>query len=170
MSDNTSATRPEPGELSFDCLCCGHCCKGRGGIVVSFKDLKRLCGHLRMTGDEFESTWGERHGNKLHIRAGADGACAFFKNGAGCAVHVAKPDICRAWPYFRGNLLDADSLELSKAFCPGIPSALPHADFARQGLDLLVRENLAGSAGDDEANALQITDLLESLAENDKKR
>ena len=83
---------------------------------------------------------------------------------------MAKPDICRAWPYFRGNLLDPGSLELSKEFCPGIPSSLSHAAFARQGLDWLVRENLAGSAGADEANALQITDLLESLAENDKKR
>ena len=73
MADKTSAARPASEEF-FDCLCCGHCCKGRGGIVVSFKDLKRLCGHLRLTADEFESAWGERHGNKLHLRAGADGA------------------------------------------------------------------------------------------------
>ena len=83
---------------------------------------------------------------------------------------MAKPDICRAWPYFRGNLLDADSLELSKEFCPGIPPDLAHADFVRQGLACLVREHLVGSAGADEANALQVADLIENLAENDKTR
>ena len=28
---------------AFSCKMCGHCCKGKGGIVVSPSDLKRLC-------------------------------------------------------------------------------------------------------------------------------
>ena len=160
----------EPASGPFDCKLCGHCCQGRGGIVVSTRDLKRLCGHLKVTAGEFERKWGERRGGKLHIRAAEDAYCIFFTQGTGCAVHAAKPDICRAWPYFRGNLLDADSFGLSKDFCPGIPSDLAHADFRRQGLARLERERLAGGAGADEANALQVSDLLENLAENDKKR
>ena len=74
MSDGISANLPGPGEDSFACRCCGHCCNGRGGIVVSRGDLKRLCAYLRLTPDRFEDMWGERHGSKLHIRAGADGA------------------------------------------------------------------------------------------------
>lgn len=170
MSESKPASAPESVPASFDCLCCGHCCKGRGGIVVSAKDLKRLCGHLGMTAELFEATWGERHGNKLHIRAGDDGSCVFFNENTGCTVHVAKPDICRAWPYFRGNLLDPDSLELSKEFCPGIPSTLSHTDFVRQGMACLVREGLIGTASSDEANALQVADLLASLAKNTKTR
>ena len=129
-----------------------------------------MCGHLNVTAEVFEQKWGERRGGKLHIRATEEALCIFFVQGTGCAVHVAKPNICRAWPYFRGNLLDADSFELSKDFCPGIPAGLAHADFQRQGLACLVREHLSGNAGADEANALQINDLLENLAENDKKR
>ena len=168
-NDMANFSDSHPNAESFDCLRCGHCCQGRGGIVVSDGDLRRLCEFMRTTAEDFERTWGERRGGKLHIRAGQDATCVFFKQGVGCAVHEAKPDICRAWPYFRGNLVDAGSLELSKDFCPGIPSSLSHADFVRQGLAWLIGEKLAGAAGPDEANALQVADLLESLAKNEKK-
>lgn len=168
-NENTPFSDSHSDAESFDCLRCGHCCQGRGGIVVSDGDLKRLCEFMNMTAENFELAWGERRGGKLHIRAGQDATCVFFKQGVGCAVHEAKPDICRAWPYFRGNLVDAGSLELSKDFCPGIPSSLSHADFVRQGLAWLIGEKLAGAAGPDEANALQVADLLESLAKNEKK-
>ena len=155
---------------SFDCRRCGQCCRGSGGIVTSDDDLRRLCLHLNLSPEAFEAAWGERHGNKLHIRAGENGFCVFFAEGRGCVVHEAKPDICRAWPYFRGNLLDEGSLELSKQFCPGIPALLSHADFVRQGLARLEREGVIGSAGKDEANALQVADLVASLAKTDNSR
>lgn len=161
---------PQPERQSFDCQRCGHCCRGRGGIVVSAGDLKRLCAFTRTTPEEFLNAWGEKRGGKLHIRAGEDAFCVFFTQDTGCAVHEAKPDICRAWPYFRGNLMDAWSFESSKDFCPGIPPSLSHAGFVRQGLAWLSEGHLAGTAGQDEANALQVSDLLESLAQNDKKR
>ena len=154
----------------FDCRRCGHCCQGKGGIVVSAVDLRRLCVFLQTTADDFERTFGERRSGKLHIRADNSATCVFFKQGAGCAVHEAKPDICKAWPYFRGNLVDAGSFALCKDFCPGIPPSLSHTDFICQGLNWLAGENLVGTAGPDEANALQVTDLVASLAKNDKKR
>ena len=85
-------------------------------------------------------------------------------------MHIAKPDICRAWPYFRGNLIDSESYALAKDFCPGIPQEQSHEAFVRQGLSYLVRENLAGSFLADEAAALQVSDLLEALAYNTGKR
>ena len=30
----------------FNCRMCGHCCEGRGGIVVSPTDLARLAAHM----------------------------------------------------------------------------------------------------------------------------
>lgn len=157
-------------KYAFDCKCCGHCCEGRGGIVVSPDDLARLCAHLAVSETEFTARWGEIRGEKLHVRTGPDGSCIFFRSGTGCTVHPAKPDICRAWPYFRGNLVDAESLAMAKDFCPGIPPKMPHAAFVREGLAYLSEKNLIKSAATYEAGALQVSDLLPLLAENKKKR
>ena len=131
--------------------------------MVSDSDLARLCSHFVVSAREFESRWGKRHSGKLFIRS-AQGACVFYRKGTGCLVHVAKPDICRAWPYFRGNLVDGESHALAKDFCPGIPQEQTHKDFVDQGIAYLLRENLAGSSQPDEASALQVSDLLEDLA------
>lgn len=158
MDDPTAAKRIEAA--AFECTMCGHCCEGKGGIVVSKKDLYRLCSHLHLDADEFERQWGERHGDKLHVRAGEKGVCVFFIDGAGCGVHEAKPDICRAWPYFRGNLVDSESHNLAKDFCPGISRECAHTEFVRQGVSCLIQEGLVGRGGRDEAGALQVADIL----------
>lgn len=163
MSSPTSP-KDQPEARIFECRLCGHCCEGKGGIVVSVKDLERLCGYLDMDAEGFEREFGSRRNGKLFIRTAESGCCIFFRQGEGCAVHPAKPHICRAWPYFRGNLVDAESLELAKSFCPGIPAGQEHKDFVREGLAYLKRENLTGCSGPDEAHALQVADLLEKLA------
>lgn len=157
----TRGPLPDSCQEDFDCKRCGHCCEGQGGIVVSASDLSRLCRHLGMAAKEFEARWGERRRRKLHIRTGRDGLCVFFQKGTGCGVHVAKPDICRAWPYFRGNLVDSESFALARQFCPGIPAGQSHAEFVRQGLAYLRREALAGKRGTDEAEALQVPAALD---------
>jgi len=159
----------ETQEDAFACKLCGHCCKGRGGIVVSRSDLVRLCEFLDMNAESFEQRFGERRGEKLFIRSDEKG-CAFFLKGKGCSVHAAKPDICRAWPYFRGNLVDSGSYVLAKDFCLGIPQRQTHGTFVLQGLAYLVREKLVGSSRPDEAAALQVSDLLEALAYDAGKR
>lgn len=150
----------EQTERAFDCRLCGHCCMGMGGIVVSGKDLKRLCAHLACRPENFESRYGQRRNGKLFVRSTEAGCCIFFKKNAGCGVHEAKPDICRAWPYFRGNLVDSESLELAKEFCPGIPQGQSHEAFVKEGLAYLLREKLVGGSCKDEAGALQVADLL----------
>lgn len=143
----------------FDCARCGHCCEGSGGIVVSNADLARLCAHLGLEAGAFEARYGQRRGGKLHVKPGPDGRCVFFVQGTGCGVHEAKPDICRAWPYFRGNLADSESFAMAMDFCPGIPKGQPHEDFVREGLAYLKDAGLCGRGGADEAGALQVDDL-----------
>ncbi len=137
---------------------CGHCCQGAGGIVVGPKDLERLCLHLKMTPEGFESVYGERRSGKLMIRIQDNAYCIFFDQSKGCAVHAAKPDICRAWPFFRGNLVDKDSLEMAKDFCPGICASVTHPEFAMQGLRYMHKHNLLASDKNVEARALCISD------------
>ena len=36
------------GESVFNCRMCGHCCEGRGGIVVSPTDMVRLAAHMQL--------------------------------------------------------------------------------------------------------------------------
>lgn len=139
---------------AFDCRMCGHCCHGEGGIVVSPTDLDRLCGHTGMAPTDFTAAYCEHRNGKLKIRTGADSNCIFFETGRGCGVHEAKPDICRAWPFFRGNLVDRESLELAKDFCPGIRPDVSHGEFAAQGRQYLESRGLVASDRTSEANAL----------------
>lgn len=143
---------------AFDCRMCGHCCEGRGGIVVSPADLQRLCAYLRMEADDVIAAYGERVNGKLKIRCGDDGYCIFFRQGKGCIVHEGKPSICKAWPFFRGNIEDAASLALAKDFCPGINPDISHADFASQGIAYLKQEHLLADDARTEANALILPD------------
>ena len=139
---------------AFDCRMCGHCCEGKGGIVVSPSDLQRLCDFLRMPADAVIAAYGEQAGDKLKIRCGEDGYCIFFRQGKGCIVHEGKPTICKAWPFFRGSIEDPKSLALAKDFCPGINPDISHEDFAREGMAYLEKERLLASDTRTEANAL----------------
>lgn len=158
MNDSSLSVSPERSDDAFDCKMCGHCCLGEGGIVVSPKDLVRIAAHLDMSPEDFAEQHGVWKGGKLFIRVGDDGYCTFFVMGKGCGVHVAKPNICRAWPFFRGNVVDADSLELAKDFCPGIRSDVTHADFAEQGRAYLKEHCLIATDPTCEARALILED------------
>lgn len=138
----------------FDCRMCGICCEGKGGIVVSPTDLPRICAFLEQSPAEFAARYGEQHNGKLKIRTGDDGFCVFFVQGKGCSVHPAKPDICRAWPFFRGNIVDAESYTMAKEFCAGIRSDATHAEFVAEGRAYLQEQGLHAENPHTEANAL----------------
>ena len=131
-------------ELSFSCKMCGHCCYGSGGIVVGTKDLARLSEYFQMDEESFKARYTENFGNKPCLVMGNDKYCYFFEVGKGCTIHEVRPDVCRAWPYFRGNLIDAISLEMAKVDCPGIRSDVSHTVFAHDGYAYLLDNNLLG--------------------------
>lgn len=135
---------------------CGQCCEGRGGIIVSPQDLLRICNYLNITQLEFKQTYCLEHNGKLKIRSGEDGFCVFFRQGKGCSVHEGKPSICRAWPFFKGNIVDPESLALAKQFCPGIDPNVSHEDFSREGIKYLSDNHLLAKDSLTEANALII--------------
>lgn len=143
----------------FECRMCGRCCEGLGGIVLSAKDLDRVAEYMGLSPSGFSVLYAEPRGGKLAIRAGEDGFCVFFKESGGCAVHPGRPDICRAWPFFRGNLVDAVSLEMAATDCPGIRLEQGFEEFRRQGLEYLRKHGLIAAADDSgTANALKIKD------------
>ena len=131
-------------ELSFSCEMCGHCCDGSGGIVLGTKDLARLLTYFQMDEEPFLAKYTECASNKPRIIVGDDNYCYFFETGKGCTIHEARPDVCRAWPYFRGNLIDEFSFGMAKVDCPGISKDVSHAFFAHEGYAYLVENNLLG--------------------------
>ena len=138
----------------FDCVRCGQCCTGEGGIVVGPHDQERLATHLHMTVEVFLRTYTQKRADKYLVRTGEDGRCVFFRDGAGCIVHTAKPDVCRAWPFFRGNMVDPVSFAMAKEFCPGIAKDATHEAFVAEGREYLREQRLEAHDGKHEANAL----------------
>jgi Fe-S-cluster containining protein len=146
--------------LAFDCKRCGHCCHGEGGIVMTPADRDRLADHLGLDVADMLSRYAEQAGGKVRLRAGADGFCIFYREGKGCGVHPGRPDICRAWPYFRGNLVDKISWEMIQTDCPGVDKDAGHENFVRQGVDYLYENGLVHEAGRETPHALVLPDHL----------
>ncbi len=144
----------------FDCVRCGICCEGKNGIVVDDSiDLPRMLDYFNISLEELDNKYTLIHNNKRVIRTNDENYCLFFEDGKGCTIHVARPDICRAWAYFRGNILDNVSFEMAKSDCKGIIAKAPHSSFQKEGIDYLkkhklIRENTEISA----ANALKYSE------------
>lgn len=119
-------------KIIFECKKCGHCCEGIGGIILSGFDIVRLAKYLNVAAEKFVENYAEKHGLKTRLIS-VDGKCVFFKRDSGCSVHEAKPDICRAWPYFKGNMEDGISLQMAKEYCPGIYSECSFDEFKEAG-------------------------------------
>ncbi len=146
---------------SFSCKMCGHCCQGTGGIVVSPEEQERLCRFLNMELDVFLERYTVLVASKRIIKSDASGYCVFFEKGKGCSVHPSKPGVCRAWPFFRGNLMDQTSWEMAQDYCPGITKTTSHGEFVRQGL-LYLESHSLNQDKDAIANALKVDDIQSS--------
>jgi len=125
--------------------------------VLAAGDRARLAAHLGMSLQAFIAAHVNRRAGKFHLGIREDGFCIFFHGG--CSVHPARPDICRAWPYFRGNLLDASSWAMSHEYCPGINLDIPHEEFVRQGLEALAAQDVGAKDDPEAPNALRLNGI-----------
>lgn len=112
---------------------CGRCCEGKGGIVLAARDRVRLAVHLGMTEESMLERYAETVGGRVRLVTGDGGSCVFYDPQTGCTVHQARPDVCRAWPFFRGNLVDEESWRMALTDCPGIVAEAGHAAFRSLG-------------------------------------
>lgn len=123
--------------------------------MVTPADIERLCVYLEISLERFEQEYLEQVDGKKRIRS-KDEWCVFFA--AGCAVHPAKPDVCRAWPFFQGNLMDELSWQMAQTACPGINPEAGHAAFVSEGVEYLRRLNM--TRVENLPNALNLERLL----------
>ncbi len=106
------------------------------------RDLPRLLVYFNMEKADFLARYTEIFDGKPVLITGGDDFCYFFEEGRGCTIHEARPDVCRAWPYFRGNLIDEFSFAMAKEDCPGIVKTVSHAFFAHDGYAYLKNNGL----------------------------
>ncbi len=137
----------------FDCKQCGDCCYGQGGIVLTQKDIEKLSKSLNMDSEEFKKNYTEIRNEKTSLKS-ENNSCVFFSKNKNCLVHENKPDVCRAWPYFTGNMQDDVSLDMAKEFCPGIHPKTKHEHFVQKGHQILQQEKLNKAHCKQEPNAL----------------
>ncbi|MCF8106154.1 MAG: YkgJ family cysteine cluster protein [Desulfohalobiaceae bacterium] len=150
-------------EAAFTCKRCGNCCQGQGGIVLTGRDEDRLSAFLGLCVSVFRTRYTEKYGKKRVLATKTGNVCIFFEAKSGCTVHPNKPDICRSWPFFRGNLLDELSWLMAQDSCPGINPGVGHREFVCQGLCFLQKQGLQQQPGARTPAALVVADLYQKL-------
>jgi len=124
-----------PDCVAFECKGCGRCCKEQPADVNA--EERRRIEKLGFFDFLNESDLSEPR----LIRGREDGGCYFLTKGNGCAVHEAKPAICRLVPFvvvdwdYEQNLIIVDLPPVCD--CPGISEgeSLPLEALSRAAQD-----------------------------------
>lgn len=122
--------------LSFQCTQCGNCCTGGPGFVwISDEEVDRLAAHLKIERDVALRKYCRIVRGKLSLKEKRDHLgqypCIFLseeevidargkrKLKRGCTIYPVRPLQCRTWPFWDGNLEDADAWDHAGEKCPG---------------------------------------------------
>lgn len=106
--------------FSFSCQRSGNCCSRPGGHVqVTDAEIAAIARHLGLTEPAFRSRYVAATGRTL---VDAGNLCVFLQDGSttACSIHPARPEQCRAWPFWPELLDDPDQLREAMRLCPGI--------------------------------------------------
>ncbi len=117
---------------AFECLKCGDCCYGEGGIFVEDEEIKRIAGFLGITQEAFLSQHCEERHGRIYVKTGPDGFCIYHDAKNGCSIHPVKPERCALWPFYPAIVSDRENWEHAKDACPGINPYCPFEEFVRQ--------------------------------------
>jgi len=108
--------------LSFQCQQCGNCCSGpnEGYIWITRPEIEKLAGYLGITVEQLHKKHLRRIGNRISIIEEPASKDCIFLTKAGCGIYPARPNQCRTWPFWPGNLTSAEIWNLSTQKCPGV--------------------------------------------------
>jgi Fe-S-cluster containining protein len=126
MSDNTKKTPWYIAGLHFECLECGTCCSGpdEGYIWITRPEIELVAKHLKMPVDKVRRKYLKRIG--LHTTIAEQPRskdCVFLKSVDGkkiCSVYPVRPNQCRTWPFWSGNILSPNVWNIAAMKCPGV--------------------------------------------------
>lgn len=110
----------EKEPLRFECQTdCFRCCLKPGLVYFDRDDIKNAAQYLECTPAEFKSAYLKRDSGGWVLEVDDDQPCRFLTT-KGCGIHDAKPKQCRAYPFWKENLVNRNTWKLVGGFCPGI--------------------------------------------------
>ena len=96
------------------CEQCGRCCY-QHSIIVLDSDLERMAEKLQMPLRSFITTYLYRDKGKWFIKK--TNPCAFLREDKRCAIHDARPEVCRDFPYTVSKFMSRVYLSLKDPDC-----------------------------------------------------
>jgi uncharacterized protein len=113
--------------LAFTCTRCGDCCTGAPGYVwVTIDEMRRIAEFRGETVESFAERFVRLVDDRFSLIEKPGGDCIFWDKQAGCTVYDARPDQCRAWPFWPENLATRRAWGRVCEVCPGAGQGRVH--------------------------------------------
>ena len=107
--------------LAFACQGCGECCRGPGGYVwVTEEEARELAAALDMDFRRFAASMLRSTPAGLALIDDRKGDCPLLGGDGRCRAYEKRPVQCRAWPWWKENLVSRRSWEAAADRCPGM--------------------------------------------------
>jgi Fe-S-cluster containining protein len=88
-------------------------------VWVTDEEIQRLAEFRGETVEEFTARFVRRVGDRYSLIEKAGGDCIFWAKESGCTVYSARPDQCRAWPFWPENVKKRQDWDRVCEVCPG---------------------------------------------------
>lgn len=115
--------------IAFECQPdCGKCCDEPGGIVyLSTSDAQRLAQHHGLDFKEwlFRDCTTTLDGRFILNSRPEDEICIYLDQEKRCSVYDARPNQCRAFPWWQENLRSDRTWKETCELCPGLTVESP---------------------------------------------
>lgn len=114
------------GGLHFQCAQCGRCCSGpgEGYIWVTRPEVQFIADYLKIPADVLRGKYLKRVGMRLSIIEDKNNKDCIFLDRVGdekkCRIYPVRPNQCRTWPFWPGNLASSNSWNETTRRCEGI--------------------------------------------------
>lgn len=110
-------------EWKFQCTNCGYCCRFEPGFVfLTETDLKRLALYFELSVGDFIKTHCREvfgsDGSRISLKEKKNNDCEFWSEG--CTIYEARPNQCRAYPFWPNIMKSQVEWDKESEFCPGI--------------------------------------------------
>jgi uncharacterized protein len=131
MNLNVLASQPVwyADGLKFTCTQCGNCCAGPPGFVwITTDELNRLAEFFHMTpqkaADEYCRDLGGRWSLRERRNLQGEYECILLRTEQDgrrmCGAYSVRPQQCRTFPFWSGNLESKTAWDATAGRCPGM--------------------------------------------------